>query len=956
MASAQPAAATPTPCPDSAIFASGTGAQENPFLVSTAVELANISSNNDCLSGGYYFLQTQNIDLAWAPWTPIGSVDSPFNGTYLGGNHQVTNMLITGDSDVFSSAGLFGSARNSFFSDLSISGTVGAITKDVHTAHLDRIGGLVGELLGNNSASRISNVHADVDITNGGMYVGGLVGSMQVDNGVTWVVDSSASGDVNAIASYFNVADETADPPIAPEQDANAVGGLIGAVEGGSLLDSSSGQVELTNVSATGNVTATGRSPYDIGGLVGYTSVVTLVHATSSGDVVVNSDPIDEASVRTLNLTCHGDATPTDVPNLSTYEPNTTVTINVESDCEWKSGFSLTGSASWVTAPVTGQDDSAVVLIKEGGDTFNVSVQQTLQSAPKVVTQWVGRGEIEGGHGATFIGGLIGNAKQASLSNTKATGDVTVNGPARLVGGLTGIFGSELNIDEIVDQCGVAIGITGSRATGNVTASLNDSWYVGGLVGGANSNCILSGNGSAIDSSYATGDVQGQTSVGGLIGIIARLNLLTKSYATGDVTSGYLANNALYWGSGGLVGMSLIGNTITDSSASGDVVTQGGVVGGLVGHLALGNVIADSWASGNVSSNPDSGSYCNSLGFGWYSNSAIGGLVGLALLDTQIIRSHATGAVSSVTASANTFSFGTGGLVGMGAIGVNISKSYAVGDVITDGIVAGGLAGIAGSSNELLGLGGGKFTVVDAYSRGDVTSTYSPADLNQIQDSWVGGLIGDAGSIMTSTIRNTYVTGEVTVPIGMLKADPFANSELGIGWVDVDHLMGQDSNFVLDTSGTSTVVASATQAQLQNAATFPASWDFENTWVIDSATNNGFPHFQAVKAYDPIPNCEPVAMPVLTFKKGSAALSKANKKALRESAQMIKASHCPIVNINGYHAKNIVSKRLASKRTAAVKTYLRGKLWSMGYPVTFYSHRSPAGKDFSRKVSMGMTE
>ena len=175
--------------------------------------------------------------------------------------------------------------------------------------------------------------------------------------------------------------------------------------------------------------------------------------------------------------------------------------------------------------------------------------------------------------GRYYVGGLVGQNYQGTITNSYATGSVT----GSYVGGLVGynFYGT----------------ITNSYATGSVTGS----YGVGGLVG--------MNNMGPITNSYATGSVvltgSGNSRVGGLVGHNYQ-GTITNSYATGSVTGSVTSSNHV----GGLVGEN--DGPITNSYATGSVTgTQ--YVGGLVGYNHQGT-ITNSYATGSVT-----GSYVGGL-------------------------------------------------------------------------------------------------------------------------------------------------------------------------------------------------------------------------------------------------------------------------------------------------------------------------------------------------------
>jgi hypothetical protein len=136
-------------------------------------------------------------------------------------------------------------------------------------------------------------------------------------------------------------------------------------------------------------------------------------------------------------------------------------------------------------------------------------------------------------------GGFMGRASSGSLiERSFATGRVNSSGTR--VGGFVG------------DTSASSIDARFSYATGNVTgAGLRVGGFVGNAGSGTISDCYATGNvvgesngvggfagglGGAIIRSYATGSVQGASSVGGFAGIVTSGNI-TDCSATGNVTS-----------------------------------------------------------------------------------------------------------------------------------------------------------------------------------------------------------------------------------------------------------------------------------------------------------------------------------------------------------------------------------------------------------------------------------
>ena len=229
--------------------------------------------------------------------------------------------------------------------------------------------------------------------------------------------------------------------------------------------------------------------------------------------------------------------------------------------------------------------------------------------------------------GDSWVGGLVGAQSDGMISDSYATGTVASNVAGNIYfGGLVG------------GQSGGTI--TRSHATGDVLGLATGSSYVGGLVGGM-------GGGGTITQSYATGTVNGDSSVGGLVGTAS--GTISMSYATGAASGNSVV--------GGLVGT--LRGTVDQAYATGGVSGTTNAVGGLVGEQA-GGAITNSYASGPVTG-----------------DSQVGGLVGLQSAGT-IERTFAVGAVTGTSS--------VGGLVGE-QVGDSVAASYW--DVTTTGQASG---------------------------------------------------------------------------------------------------------------------------------------------------------------------------------------------------------------------------------------------------------------------------
>ena len=212
------------------------------YLISDDTQLARLAT---LVNGGQSgedatFILGEDIDLGAycdqelangnGGWTPIGSYDDRFCGTFDGNGHVIKNLKIDRWATY---QGLFGCTGSG--SEIKNIGVEGGYVKASSL-----LGGLVGR-----SDSTVANSYATVDIT-GASDVGGLVGMTEEH-----ISNCYATG--NIIGS------------------GGKVGGLVG----------SSRYATISNCYATGSVTG---SSGDVGGLVGE-SMSTINNCYATGDV-----------------------------------------------------------------------------------------------------------------------------------------------------------------------------------------------------------------------------------------------------------------------------------------------------------------------------------------------------------------------------------------------------------------------------------------------------------------------------------------------------------------------------------------------------------------------------------------------------------------------------------------------------------------------------------------------
>jgi hypothetical protein len=183
----------------------------------------------DSITAGYEELASPTANEGKG-WEPIGTDDSPFNGTFDGQEYEIKDLFIDRPTENF--VGLFASISTGFIQNL---GVVNATLRG---------NCCVGSLTGHNYDGTVNNLHVTGSIS-GWKQVGGLIGC----NANGTVSNCYATG-------YVTGAIE-------------AIGGLVGQNWDGIV----------SNCYATGNVSGT----WSVGGLVGWNhGTVIDSHSTSS--------------------------------------------------------------------------------------------------------------------------------------------------------------------------------------------------------------------------------------------------------------------------------------------------------------------------------------------------------------------------------------------------------------------------------------------------------------------------------------------------------------------------------------------------------------------------------------------------------------------------------------------------------------------------------------------------
>lgn len=270
-------AANPTDTWDNhteASFAGGAGTKEDPYLISTAGQLAKLAADiNSGVSAtqynGMYFRLQNDLDLSAYRWIPIGNGPSNssfqvFQGYFDGGNHTITGLYVDETATGYP-AGLFGhiSGYNAIASMEYVIKDLTVANATVKTTNLDKkencaAGILTGTAFG--PAYRVVNCHVSGTVDTN-CYAGGLVGA------AAWGAFEDCSAQVEITGGYEVSGGFVGDSYLTNYTSCSAsgsvsggwsTGGFAGAVYGGGTLDHC---ISETNITV---------NDWNAGGFVGY--------------------------------------------------------------------------------------------------------------------------------------------------------------------------------------------------------------------------------------------------------------------------------------------------------------------------------------------------------------------------------------------------------------------------------------------------------------------------------------------------------------------------------------------------------------------------------------------------------------------------------------------------------------------------------------------------------------
>lgn len=320
----------------------------------------------------------------------------------------------------------------------------------------------------------------------------------------------------------------------------------------------------------------------------------------------------------------------------------------------------------------------------------------TFDSASKVTLIRCGNeATVKGNSNSAYVGGLVGTAYPATLTDCYNKGEITVTTPT------TQSFAAGL--------VGYASGTNGA-----------DPYEISG--------CVNSGNVTA--KSGAAGIVSNVHSTAGYTVLH-----ITGCSNSGDITSKGTANTS-NTANAGIAAMLTPGSVIADCHNSGNIsVGINTNTGGITGYSRVAGTKAL----------PIKISGCDNSGVITAAGSNVGGIIANASAYTYIEDCHNTGAVNTSEKA-----YATGGIAGaLTNVNAGVTRCWNIGDVTTATNRAGGI----------VGMNAAKAALTDCWNGGDITTTSEVQGVTATSGYGIGGVAGQSASVLTRCYNYGTVTG-----------------------------------------------------------------------------------------------------------------------------------------------------------------------------------------------------
>ncbi len=585
-------------------FAADENADDGKTHISAIADLLAINDNLD----GNYVLDG-DIDLTdclgGGSWTPIGTEDKPFTGTFDGNGHSIKGLYINASDSNYQ--GLFGYVDSGTVKNLTVSGSVSGT------------GDYVGSVVGYNNGGTVENCCNTGEVSGGDVSAGGVVGynvagivencynTGKVSDGVFTggVVGYNVTGTVENCYNTGTVSGTD-----------TSVGGVVGWNTNGTVTNCY--YLEGTADKGVGDGSYTGNGVKSLsteefsnkGNFTDWDFTSTWEMSELLGRPILRSNR--EGGSGTL-------ASPYEIPDLATLErardlinDNTTAATYRGASYVLTDDIDMSGKYgkdknSWEPigtsrAPFTGtfdgKDHKITGLYINNADSDNQGLFGYMSGTNSAVRNLTVSGTVSVS-GSSYIGGVVGRNNGGTIENCHNTATVSESGSGNdiRIGGVVG-----WNDKGTVKNCSNTGKVSGEGSVGGVVGensgigTVANCYNTGEVSGDDNpAGGVVGENGGTVENCSNTGKVSGtggmQAPAGGVVG---------WNYTGGTVkncsNTGTVSGNSYV---GGVVGYN-DSSTVANCYNTGKVTGSGDYVGGVVGKNSYGGTVTNCYNIGEV--------------------------------------------------------------------------------------------------------------------------------------------------------------------------------------------------------------------------------------------------------------------------------------------------------------------------------------------------------------------
>ena len=575
----------------------GSGTVKDPYKIKTEDDLkklADLVNSGEEQKGIHYTIEAEGgitLTEKSRPWTPIGTEEHPFDGTFDGDGNTVRGLEINDNAK--DNQGLFGVNA----------GTIENLTVEGSVAGHDNVGGIAGT---NMETGAIKDCTADVTVS-GHDNVGGIAGKNDgsvtgcTNKGTVTGTGSNAGGITGT--NNGNAEGNTNKGTVSGKDNTGGIMGTSGT-DGTVKDNTNSGNVTGENGQTTGAVIGKNENP-DLNDITGnYYQKTDETNNGLTGIGGVDPDPagISSGTNPAPEKYFEEKGTEEDPYQIESREDLEALRDSVNGGNTYKDNYfeitsdiDLGGEGNPWTPIGTAENPFKGTLNGNGHTVSGLHINDKTkddQGLFGVNAGTVGNLTVAGNvTGKDNVGGIAGtNTADGTIKD--CTSSVTVTGENN-VGGIVGK--NDGTITDCTNNGSVAgTGNNVGGIAGNNTGTVNGSNNTGAVNGNNNVGGIIGSNTGTVNGSDNTGAVSGNNNVGGITG--NNTGTVEESKNTGAVTG-------TGTGAGGIAGTN---NGSLDNDINTAPVTGKDDVGGIAGTNGGNGTVEGCTNSGNVTGNGDS--------------------------------------------------------------------------------------------------------------------------------------------------------------------------------------------------------------------------------------------------------------------------------------------------------------------------------------------------------------